>query len=70
MVAVLDDVDVEAGVAFEMGYAAAMGKPLVGLKTDYHTFSRMEEVNLMLETPVIRICTSIDEVMDSLRKIR
>jgi len=31
VVVVLDGVDVDAGVAFEMGYAAAMGKPLVGL---------------------------------------
>jgi nucleoside 2-deoxyribosyltransferase len=32
-----------------MGYAKALGKPLVGLKTDYRTFSEMEEVNLRLQ---------------------
>jgi nucleoside 2-deoxyribosyltransferase len=70
VVAVLDGVEVDAGVAFEMGYAAALGKLLLGLKTDYRTFSRMEEVNLMVETPVIRICTCIDEVLASLRTIQ
>lgn len=70
VVAVLNGVDVDAGVAFELGYATALGKPIVGLKTDYRTFSRMEEVNLMLETPVIRICNSIDEVIASLHTIR
>jgi nucleoside 2-deoxyribosyltransferase len=70
VVAVLDGSVVDAGVAFEMGYAKALGKPIVGLKTDYRTFSRMEEVNLMLEVPLIKICKSIDELIDSLGKMR
>jgi nucleoside 2-deoxyribosyltransferase len=70
VVAVLDGVEVDAGVAFEMGYAAALGKPLIALKTDYRAFSRMEEVNLMLEAPVIQLCTRIDEVLTALRTIQ
>jgi len=37
LVAILDGVDVDAGVAFEIGYAKALGKPIIGLKTDYRT---------------------------------
>jgi nucleoside 2-deoxyribosyltransferase len=70
VVAVLDGMEVDSGVAYEMGYAKALGKPIIGLKTDYRTFSEMEEVNLMLEVPLIKICKSVDEVIDSLRKIR
>lgn len=70
LAAVLDGVEVDAGVAYEMGYATALGKPIVGLKTDYRTFSEMEEVNLMLEVPLIKICKSIEELIDSLSKIR
>ena len=70
VVAVLDGMEVDAGVAYEMGYAKALGKPVVGLKTDYRTFSEMEEINLMLEVPLIKICKSMDEVIDSLSKIR
>ena len=70
LAAVLDGVEVDAGVAYEMGYATALGKPIVGLKTDYRTFSEMEEVNLMLEVPLIKICKSIEELIDSLGKIR
>ena len=70
VVAVLDGMEVDAGVAYEMGYAKALGKPIVGLKTDYRTFSEMEEINLMLEVPLIKICKSMDEVIDSLSKIR
>jgi nucleoside 2-deoxyribosyltransferase len=69
VVAIFDGVAVDAGVAFGMGYAKALGKPLIGLKTDYRTFSRMEEINLMLEVPLVKICKSLDEVIDSLREI-
>jgi nucleoside 2-deoxyribosyltransferase len=70
VVAVLDGMEVDAGVAYEMGYAKALGKPIVGLKTDYRTFSEMEDINLMLEVPLIKICKSMDDVIDSLSKIR
>ena len=69
VVAVLDGINVDAGVAYEMGYAKALGKPIVGLKTDYRTFSKMEEVNLMLEVPLVKLCKNVDEVIDSLSKI-
>lgn len=69
VVAVLDGIEIDAGVAFEMGYAKAIDKPIIGLKTDYRTFSKMEEINLMLEVPLVKICKSIDEVIDSLKKI-
>jgi nucleoside 2-deoxyribosyltransferase len=67
VVAVLDGVEVDSGVAFEMGFAKALGKPIIGLKTDYRTFSRMEEVNLMLEVSMRNICETIDEVMSTLK---
>ena len=70
VLAVLDGLEVDAGVAYEMGYAKALGKPIVGLKTDYRTFSGMEEVNLMLEVPLITICRTTDEAINSLGKIR
>lgn len=69
VVAVLDGAAVDVAVAYETGYAMALGKPIIGLKTDYRTFSRMEEVNLMLEVSVTKICTSISEVIDLLRSI-
>jgi nucleoside 2-deoxyribosyltransferase len=68
--AVLDGMEVDAGVAYEIGYATALGKPIVGLKTDYRAFSEMEEVNLMLEVSLIKICKSIDELIGSLSRIK
>jgi len=69
VVAILDGVEVDSGVAFEMGYAVAIGKPVIGLKTDHRTFSKVEEVNLMLEVPLIKICNTIEEVLDELKNI-
>jgi nucleoside 2-deoxyribosyltransferase len=50
VVAVLDGPDVDSGVAFEMGYAHALGVPVVGLRTD---FRQLQErgVNLMCSRP-------------------
>ena len=70
LVAVLDGLDVDAGVAFEIGYAKALEKPIIGLKTDYRTFSGMEEVNLMLEVPLIEICKNANEVIDLLSRMK
>lgn len=67
VVAVLDGVQVDAGVAFEMGYAKALGKPIIGIKTDYRTFSKIEEINLILEVPLMNICKEVDEVISILK---
>jgi nucleoside 2-deoxyribosyltransferase len=67
ILAVLDGVDVDSGVAFEMGFAHANGKPIVGLKTDHRMFSKVESVNLMLESPLHKICKSLVEAIDVLK---
>jgi nucleoside 2-deoxyribosyltransferase len=67
IIAVLDGVDVDTGVAFEMGFAHANGKPIIGLKTDHRVFSRVEAVNLMLEAPLTIMCESLGETIKFLR---
>jgi nucleoside 2-deoxyribosyltransferase len=52
VVAVLDGADVDSGTAFEVGYAAALGIPVIGLRTDYRPGAD-HGVNLM----VARACT-------------
>ena len=47
VVAVLDGADVDAGVAFEVGRAHALGKPIVGIRTDYRPGAE-QGVNLMV----------------------
>lgn len=69
VVAILDGVEIDSGVAFEMGYAAALKKPVIGLKTDHRTFSKVEEVNLMLQVSLIKLCNTIEGVLDELENI-
>ncbi len=50
VVAVLDGPDTDSGVAFEMGYAYALGVPVVGVRTDFRQ-SQEQGVNLMCSRP-------------------
>nr|MDO8135958.1 nucleoside 2-deoxyribosyltransferase [Candidatus Njordarchaeum guaymaensis] len=67
VLAVLDGVDVDSGVAFEMGFAHALKKTILGLKTDHRVFSKLESVNLMIEAPLTRIFKSVDEALGCLQ---
>jgi len=55
VVAVLDGPDVDSGTAFEIGYAFARGKPVIGLKTDRRVFAPGEEVNNMILQAAARL---------------
>jgi len=49
IVANLDGMDVDSGTAWEIGYAIARGKSVIGIRTDWRHFSPNERVNLMIE---------------------
>jgi len=53
VVAVLDGADVDSGVSFEVGIAFALGKPVIGLRTDYRQ-QQEKGVNFM----VSQACTA------------
>lgn len=59
VVAILDGPDVDSGTAFEVGYAYARGKPIIGVRTD---FRRQQErgTNLMLS----RSCHAFVQCVD------
>ena len=69
VVAILDGSTVDAGVAYEMGFAKALNKPIIGLRTDLRVFSKVHEVNLMLEISLIKICRNVDEVLSALASV-
>jgi nucleoside 2-deoxyribosyltransferase len=60
VLAVLDGADVDSGVAAEVGYASAIGKPVVGIRTDERgtTDSPGYVVNLQLTHLIARSCDS------------
>ncbi len=66
IVAVIDGTDVDSGTAWEIGYAFAKGKPVLGLRTDFRTLGVEGTVNLMIESSVI-LCASIPELLNRLK---
>lgn len=69
IVAILDGPSADDGTAYEVGYAVAKGKPVIGIRTDYRD-SQERGMNLMLS----RGCSAIvhrpafDEDFDALAK--
>ena len=57
VIAVLDGPDVDSGTAFECGYALAVGKPIIGLRTDIRAGGDdpRASINLML-AHCVRTC--------------
>jgi nucleoside 2-deoxyribosyltransferase/predicted secreted protein len=49
IVAIIDGADADSGTAWEMGYASALGKTVIALRTDFRLIGSHERVNLMLE---------------------
>jgi len=70
VVAVLDGKDVDSGTAFEIGLSHAQGKKIIGIKTDYRTFSKLEEINLMIESSLDALCDSLDQLLQRLKDLQ
>jgi len=68
IVAVLDGADVDSGTAWEIGYAYALHKPILGLRTDFRTLGIEGTVNLMIERSVL-LCKSIPELLNRLKSL-
>lgn len=69
VVANLDGADVDAGTAWEIGYAVARGKPVIGLRTDRRCLEPFARVNLMIERSSY-IVDSFDELESALKAMR
>ncbi|MFH1323155.1 MAG: nucleoside 2-deoxyribosyltransferase [Methanobacteriota archaeon] len=68
IVAVVDGADVDSGTAWEIGYAYARGKPILGLRTDFRTLGIEGTVNLMIERSVL-LSKSIPELLNRLKSL-
>lgn len=66
IVAVVDGADADSGTAWEIGYAYALGKPILGLRTDFRTLGIEGIVNLMIERSV-HLCKNIPELLNRLK---
>lgn len=68
VVANLNGIITDDGTAWELGYAFAKGKYLVGLHTDWRRRFDHEVVNLMMECSLDRLVRSLDELRVVLRE--
>lgn len=74
VLAVLDGQEVDGGTASEVGFAAALGRPVVGLRTDFRLSGENErsQVNLQVRyftTPAHKLCGTVAEAVGELKAI-
>ncbi len=69
LVAVVDGADVDSGTSWEIGYAYALDKPVLGLRTDFRTLGIEGTVNLMIERSVV-LCSDIQELLARLKNFK
>lgn len=70
VVAVVEGADVDSGVALEIGYAHALGKPVKLLRTDFRTQGpRIGPVNIMLGMAAEACYTSVEALLADLRSL-
>jgi nucleoside 2-deoxyribosyltransferase/predicted secreted protein len=67
-VAIIDGADADSGTAWEMGYAFALGKQVIALRTDFRRIGHRERVNLMLEQSA-KVVGSTEEVLAALQSL-
>lgn len=68
MIGVLNGICVGAGTAWEMGYAQAIGKKVIGLKTDRKVKNSIGEISVII-TGKVNIIESIEELKIELLKL-
>jgi len=69
LVGVLNGICVGAGTAWEMGYAQAIGKKVIGLKTDRRIKDSISEVSVII-AGCVNILESIDELKKELERVK
>ena len=70
VVANLNGVTTDDGTAWEIGYAYAKGKTLVGFHSDWRSRFPDEVVNLMIQCSLDHLVRSLDELREVLSDLR
>jgi len=68
IIAIIDGADADSGTAWEMGYATALGKRVIALRTDFRMVGIQERVNLMLEQSAV-VAGSKEALVDALKSL-
>jgi nucleoside 2-deoxyribosyltransferase len=68
VLAVLDGADADSGTSWEVGFAYAQNKPIIGLRTDWRP-AEDGAANTMLTRSCILVASTIDGVVERLRTL-
>ena len=70
VLALLDGADADSGVSFEVGYARGIGKPVLGVRTDYRQL-QIKGLNVMLAEGCSNVIChfSFNESLDDLAEV-
>ena len=70
VVALLEGSQVDDGTAWEIGYAYAKGKPVIGIRTDFRNAGDTEygRVNAMIEGSCVAIVKNAEDVLTLLKE--
>lgn len=69
LIAITEGSDVESGTSMEIGFAHALGKRIRCLRTDFRTQGeKIGLVNIMISRPADKFYSSVDEIINDLRK--
>ena len=66
MVGILDGIYVGAGTAWEMGYAQAIGKKVIGLKTDKKIKDSIPDISVII-AGCVNLVESLEELKENLK---
>lgn len=69
VVANLDGTDIDSGTAWEIGYAFARGKPIIGLRTDFRTHTKDQKINLAIESCLKALTSNLNGLREAILKI-
>jgi nucleoside 2-deoxyribosyltransferase len=69
VVASLNGVITDDGTAWEIGYAYALGRRIIGVHTDWRLRFPSEVVNLMVERSLTQLVRSLDELGELLARV-
>jgi len=68
IVSLLNGADAESGTSFECGYGRAMGKTIIGIRTDMRG-NHVDGLNIMLRFGIDYLVGSVEEAIDFLKQI-
>ena len=69
LIGILDGVCIGAGTAWEMGYFQALGKKVIGIKTDKKIYESIGDISVVIAGEV-EIVESLEELEKKLEKIK